>query len=81
MYNTSSQQRVNTGGKGIYLFTSTHGCIQSTPTMVNTLIMKNLLFDSVSENEMLDKIISQNNYCDINSLPASNNDILTLCDY
>ena len=35
---------------------------------------------SVSENEMLDKIITQNNYCDINSFPSSNNDILTDLD-
>ena len=48
--------------------------------MVNTLSMKNLTFASASENEMLDKIITQNNYCDINSFPSSNNDILTDLD-
>ena len=29
---------------------------------------------------MLDKIITQNDYCDINSFPSSNNDILTDLD-
>ena len=61
-------------------FTSTHGCIQSTLTMANTYCMKDLPFASVSENEMLDKIITQNNYCDINSFPSSNNYILTDLD-
>ena len=60
-----------------HIFTSTHGCIQNTPTMANTLSIKDLPFASVSENEMLDKIVTQNNYCDINSFPSSNNDILT----
>ena len=41
--------------------------------MANTLSIKDLPFASVSENEMLDKIITQNNYCDINSFPSSNN--------
>ena len=62
------------------MFTSTHGCIQSTLTMANTLSIKDLPFASVSENEMLDKSITQNNYCDINSFPSSNNDILTELD-
>ena len=48
--------------------------------MVNTLSMKDLPFASVYENEMLDKIITQNNYCDINSFPSSNNDILSDLD-
>ena len=48
--------------------------------MANTIIMKNLPFANVSENEMLDKTISQNNYYDINSFPSSNNDILTDID-
>ena len=42
--------------------------------------MKYLPFSSVSENEMSDKIISQNNYCDINNCPSSNNDLLTDLD-
>ena len=53
--------------------------IHRTPTMVNTLSMKFIPFASVS-NEMLDKIISQNKYCDINSFPSSYNDILTDID-
>ena len=61
-------------------FTSTHGCIQSTPNMANTYCMKALPFASVSGNEMLDNIITQNNYCGINSFPSSNNDILTDLD-
>ena len=48
--------------------------------MANTYCMKDLPFASVSENEMLDKIITQNNYCDINSFPSSYNDILTDLD-
>ena len=48
--------------------------------MANTLSIKDLPFASVSENEMLDKIITQNNYCDINSFPSSSNDILTDLD-
>ena len=52
------------------------GVFQSTPTMVNALIIKNVPFSRVSENEMLDEIISQTNYCDINSFPSSNNNIL-----
>ena len=50
--------------------------------MANTLSMKDLPFASVSENEILDKIISQDNYCDINSLffKSSNHDILTDLD-
>ena len=72
-YCLTTQQRVNTSGEGIHIFTSTHGYIQSTPTMANTLSMQIFPFASVSENEMLDKIISQNNYCDINSSPSSNN--------
>ena len=67
-------------GEGMHIFTSTHGCIQSTRTMANTYCMKDLPFASVSDNEMLDKIITQNNYCDINSFPSSNNDILTDLD-
>ena len=64
----------------MHILSSTHGCIQITPTMANTLSMKDLPFANVSENEMLDKIITQNNYCDINSFPSSNNDILTDLD-
>ena len=48
--------------------------------MANSLPMDNLPFTNVSENVMLVKNISQNNYCDINSLPSSNNDILTDID-
>ena len=39
--------------------------------------MNTLPFANVSENVMLDKNRSQKNYCDINSLPSSNNDLLT----
>ena len=49
MYNTCilvlSHYTVRGGGR-IHIFT---GCIQSTPTMVNTLSMKDLLFANVSE--------------------------------
>ena len=48
--------------------------------MANSLFMDNLPFANVSENVMLDKNRSQNNYCDINSLPSSSNDILTDID-
>ena len=48
--------------------------------MANTYCMKDLPFASVPEKEMLDKIITQNNYCGINSFPSSNNDILTDLD-
>ena len=68
-------------GVGNPHFTITHGCIQSTLTMVNTLSMKDLHFAGVSDNEMLDKIISQNKYCDINNCPSSYNDILTDIDH
>ena len=56
------------------------GCIQNTPTMANSLFIDNLPFANVSENVMLDKNRLQNNYCDINSLPSSNNDTLTDID-
>ena len=49
-------------------------------TQVNSLFMDNLPFANVSENVMLDKNRSQINFCDINSLPSSNNDILTDID-
>ena len=65
---------------GSTFFTYTRGCIQITPTMANSLFMDNLPFENVSENVMLDKNRSQNNHCDINSLPSSNNDILTDID-
>ena len=48
--------------------------------MANSLFMDNLPFANVSENVMLDKNRSLNNYCDINSLLSSNNDILTDID-
>ena len=48
--------------------------------MANSLFMDNLPFANVFETVMLDKNRSKNNYCDINSLPSSNNDILTDID-
>ena len=44
-----------------------HLSIQNTPTMANSLFIDNLPFANVSENVMLNKNKSQNNYCDINS--------------
>ena len=48
--------------------------------MANSLFMDNLPFANVSENVMLDKNRSQNNNCDINSLPSANNDNIILTD-
>ena len=45
--------------------------------MANSLFMDNLPFANVSDNVIIDKNRLHNNYCDINSLPPSNNDILT----
>ena len=47
---------------------------------INSLFMDTLPFANVSENVMLDKNRSHNNYCNINSLPSSNNDLLTDID-
>ena len=45
--------------------------------MANSLFMDTLPFANVSENVMLNKNRSQNNYYYINSLPSSINDLLT----
>ena len=56
-------------GGGDLLFTSTNGCIQSTPTMANSLTMDYLPFANVADNVLLDRNRLLNIYRDINNLP------------
>ena len=80
MYSFTTQQRVNIRRVGFKLFTYTHGCTQRSLTMTNHLILNNLPFANVADNTWLDNYRSHNNYYDINNLPSSNNDILTVID-
>ena len=48
--------------------------------MANSIILENLPFANVADNVMFDRNINQNGYCDINSLPSSNNDVLNDID-